>query len=397
MYKKRSEPKEYSGFFARNKLLIAITTLIGTIVGAGILGIPYVIAKAGFLYGLILLVLIGGAFIFLNLFTGEIVLRTKSQHQLPGYAGKYLGAWGKRLMTFSLVFIVYGALTAYLIGEGQVLKAIFGGGNPLLYTLAFFLITAYIIRRGVKATGKAELFLIAILVVVIILIGVFSFNNIDAHNLKGWDISMLFIPYGVILFSFMGSPAVPEMQEELGKDKKKLKKAIIIGSVIPIALYIIFTIVIVGIIGLEQFELLSPNERIATVALSVFSHRILGIFANILAVLAMFTSFLTLGTAMVESYSFDYGIPRGISFLLTLSPPLLIALFDLTTFIAALGVTGAVAGGLEGILIILSYWKAKRLGDRKPEYTLSNHFILGTILIAMFLFGILYNICANLF
>ena len=77
------------------------------------------------------------ALLLVNLMAGEIVLRTKKQHQLTGYAEKYLGKWGKRLMMFSMAFSIYGALTAYLIGEGEVLKAIFRWGDPLWYSIIF--------------------------------------------------------------------------------------------------------------------------------------------------------------------------------------------------------------------------------------------------------------------
>ena len=166
------------GFFARHKAGMAFSTLIGTIVGAGILGIPYVIAKSGFLYGSLLIILIGVGFLFLNLFMGEIVLRTKEQHQLSGYMGKYLGSWGKRIMTFSMIFGVYGALTAFLIGEGEALKAIFGGPS-WVYMILFFLVVSVIIYLGVKATGKAELIIISLLFVIVFLIGIFSFQKMD--------------------------------------------------------------------------------------------------------------------------------------------------------------------------------------------------------------------------
>ena len=84
MSQKRGDPATDTSFFSRHKFWIAVTTLVGTIVGAGILGIPYIVAKAGFLVGFILMLILGIAFIFLNLFAGEIVLRTKEQHQLTG-------------------------------------------------------------------------------------------------------------------------------------------------------------------------------------------------------------------------------------------------------------------------------------------------------------------------
>ena len=390
MLKKRGAP--ITGFFGKHKFAMAVTTLIGTIVGAGILGIPYVVAKAGIFYGFVLMIAIGFAFVFLNLFAGEVVLRTKKQYQLTGYAEKYLGRTGKRIMTFSMVFNIYGALTAYLIGEGQTLFFIFGAGFPLLYTLLFFAVTSFIVYKGIKATGRAELILISLLFLVVILIGIFSFRSIDTHNFTPLDLSYFFLPYGVILFAFMGSPAIPEVQEVLGQEKKKMKKAIIIGSVIPIVLYLLFTIIIIGVVGEGNFDLLAPNERIATIALSVYGHPLLGTLANLLAVLSMFTSFLTLSIALAEMYEYDYSFSRRKALLFTLSLPLIIILLNATTFFTVLGLTGAIAGGLDGIIITLMYWKAKTLGDRKPEYVLGKHTFLGSVLILMFILGLVYQL-----
>ncbi len=374
---------------------MAITTLVGTIVGAGILGIPYVISKAGVLYGFFLILLIGFAFLYLNLFAGEVVLRTKGLHQLTGYAEKYLGKSGKVFMAVSMVINIYGALIAYLIGEGSALKSIFGVGPPLVYTLIFFAITFFIIYGGIKATGRVELVLISALILVVVIIGLISFQKINFEYFTSFNPKFLFLPYGVILFAFMASPAIPELQEVLGKEKRKMKKTIIVGSLIPIFLYILFAGIIVGLIGEYNFSLLQPNERIATVALSLYSNPFLGILANFIAVLAMFTSFLTLGLALVDMYRYDYGFSRNKALLLTLSLPLIITLFDLTSFISVLAITGAIAGGLDAILVILMFWKAKKLGKRKPEYSLGKHRVLGVCLLIMFALGILYQILVN--
>jgi tyrosine-specific transport protein len=384
------------GFFNKNITLVAATTLIGTIVGAGILGIPYVLAKAGFLYGFLLIVLMGTAFMFLNLFTGEVVLRTKKQHQLTGYAEKYLGKWGKSLMALSMFVATYGALTAYLIGEGATLHAIFKFGTPMLYTLIFFVITFVIIFHGVKATGKMELILISLLLLIIVLIGIFSPEKNFLNNFSTFNPAYFFLPYGIILFAFMGSPAIPELQEVLSKHKKLMKKSIIIGSLTPIILYVVFSLIIGSIVGVNQFDALQPNERIATIALQIYSQPILGILANLLAVLAMFTSFLTLGIALIEVYHYDYKLNYYLSLFLTFSLPLVVVFLNLTNFLAVLGVAGAFAGGLEGILIILMYWKAKLHGDRKPEYQMGKHTILGIVLIIMFAAGIFYQLLQNL-
>lgn len=400
MFKKRGEARgeagSDTGFFGRYRLWMAVCTLVGTIIGAGILGMPYAIAKVGFLPGIFLILLIGISFIFLNLFLGEVILRTKGQHQLTGYAEKYLGPWGKKLMTFSMLVSIYGALSAYLIGIGIALQTIFKSSSATPYIILFFLVGFFIVYRGIKSTGKAELILVSFLIVVIVAIGLYSLDNINPAYFSSYDLGKLLLPYGVVVFAFVGSAAIPEIQEELGNQKKKMKKAIIIGSVIPIIIYTLFTVVMMGLVGIEQFELLEPNQRIATVALSIYSTPLFGLFANILAILTMSTSFFTLGLALLEMYQFDYGTSRKAALLLTFIFPLLVAVFKLTTFIAILGITGVFSGGLDGILVVLMYWKAKLLGERKPEYNLPVWRPVGIFLMVMFALGILYQLTALL-
>ena len=55
---------------------------------------------------------------------GEIVLSSKTIHQLPGYASKYLGRKTKIFVFIASIIGFYAALVAYLIGEGESLAKI---------------------------------------------------------------------------------------------------------------------------------------------------------------------------------------------------------------------------------------------------------------------------------
>src|SRR3989338_6366946 len=102
-----------------SKTYQAISILDGTIIGAGVLGIPYVVMQSGFGIGLINIFLIAFVMTIILLYLGEIGLRTKADHHLTGYANLYLGKKGKILMFIAFVFGIYSALLAYLIGEGE--------------------------------------------------------------------------------------------------------------------------------------------------------------------------------------------------------------------------------------------------------------------------------------
>jgi amino acid permease len=336
------------------------------------------------LTGLVNLVVLGVAVLFIYLFLGEAVLRTRGNHQLTGYAEIYLGKTGKRLMFFAMVFGIYGALIAYMVGEGEALGTIFGSSNYLLFSMIFFVIVSLIIYKGLRAIENSELILSSLVVLIIVLISVYALPRINFENLAVFNPRAIFIPYGVILFALAGSIAIPEMKEELTHNRKLLKKAIIIGALIPIILYIFFSFVIVGSNGTQTTE-------IATVGLAELLGQKMFILGNLFAVLAMATSFLTLGLALKEMYHYDFHINEKVSWLLTIVPPLILFFLLEKSFVGIIGITGGIAMGLEGILIVLIYRGAKKIGARKPEYTMIKNILIEYGLILIFVMGIIYT------
>lgn len=363
-------------------LLEAVSTLTGTVIGAGILGIPYVVAKAGLWTGIIDIIVIGLLVLMLYLYLGEVVLRTKGIHQLTGYAEIYLGKIGKRLMTFAMVFGNYGALIAYIIGVGSVLAALFGG-NSLFYSVVFFAVASLIVYLGLKAVAESEAIVQPIVISLIILVAFLAFAKLNPANITSFDISKIFIPYGVVLFASLGAVAIPEMREELVKNEKILKRSILIGMLTPVVCYVLFALAVVGATGLSTTE-------VATIGLGEVLGKTTLIIGNLLAAATMASSFLTLGLALKDMYIFDYKIKSKPAWALTCIPPLILVLLGVSSFVNVIGITGILAGGMEGVLIALLALKAKKLGKRKPEYSMPINKIIITAIISLFVIGASY-------
>lgn len=369
----------------KKHFLQAIATLVGTVIGAGIFAIPYVIAQAGFITGIIDIVLIGLAVLTINLYMGEITLRTPGFHQLSGYAYIYLGKIGKMIMSYAMIFGIYGALTAYMLGEGEALFAIFNVWSPMVFTLIFFAIMAYLLYVGLKAVEESELGMVPIIIIISAIIILLSLFKFDVDNLLHFNWMNVFLPYGVILFAFGGTVSIPEMREVLVKNEGLLKRSIIIGSMIPMAIYAIFSLVVVGVTGID-------TTQVATIGLGELIGNHMVIFGNLFVIFAMATSFLALGLALKEMYIFDFKMKNIKAWLLTLVPPLIVVLLGFNSFIKAIQISGSFAFGIEGILIVLMYWRAKKHCGRHPEYKISKIKLLGYALIVLFSLGILYQI-----
>ena len=363
----------------------AVATLVGTTIGAGIMGIPYVVSKAGILAGIIDVVLLGAVILMINLYTGEIALRTKKTHQLAGFAEIYLGKNGKLIMTIASFIGIVGALTAYTIGLGQVLQAIFGG-SAFVNSLIFFAVGAAFVYFDLKLVKKAELYLNIFVIAIIGLIIAICFFNLDPSNLvsKPLSITNLFIPYGVIFFAFIGASAVPAMEVEIRQNKKMLKKAIIIGTLIPLVVYFLFMIAAVGATGINTTE-------IASIGLGQKMGEFMVILGNLFPIFTMSTSFFILGLALKWMFHYDYKMPNFWAWLITCFVPLGLFIAGARSFIQVIGITGAVAGGIEGILLVAIAKSAKKKGQVEPEYRIGLPLILEILLIILFAAGIAYQ------
>ena len=358
-------------------------TLTGTIIGAGILGLPYVFSKSGFLTGLFWVIFLGIIMILVNLYLGEITLKTKQTLHLKGLAEKYLGKKASKLMLLAVAFGVYSALIAYLIGEGQSFSQIFTGTTQyaIYFALAFWLIMTLLLSKGLKGLKKIETWGVIAIIILIIAIFIMFLPKANLSNLNYNNKSQFFLPFGVVLFALLGFTSIPELRREIKGQEKQLKKAIIIGSLIPIILYLIFSFTFVSVLG----------QKVLEVATLAFGKIIL-----ILGIFTMLTSYFVLSFALKDIFKFDLKAKSLTTFfwvsLLPLILYLAITFFNIAGFVKVLGIGGVISGGVTGILILLMNQKAKKKSDRKSEFSVKINWPIIIILSAIFILGIVVEL-----
>lgn len=362
------------------KLFAAVATLCGTIIGAGFLGIPYVAHKSGFLIGLFWIVFLGIIMMYVKLYLGEVQLRTKGRHQLAGYAEIYLGKIGKILMFFSMFFGIYAGLLAYMLGQGESLSyLIFNNLDYVLWMgVLFFALMAVLTYEGFNALKKWESIAFVIVLLTIFLIFIYFLPSIRLENLAGINLANFFVPFGVVLFAFLGTSAMPEVERMLFRKERLMKKAIIIGSLIPVIVYILFTFVVVG-----SF---TEIPEVSTLAL--------GRIFVLLGMLTMFTAYFATSIAIRDMYRYDFGFSRIKAWFLANFIPLalfvLIIRYELISFIQILGWAGVISGGVAVVTILLMNIRAKKLGNRTPEYKVKINWLVILLLSLLFILGIIF-------
>lgn len=364
----------------KSKLFSAVAVLVGTTVGAGFLGIPYVISKTGAIPGIAILIAIAALMFLVKLYLGEVILRTNGNHQLAGYAERYLGKTGKFLMFLAMFFGIYSALVAYLIAEGQSLSFIIFGFDKYAFVLSllFWAIMSGFTYVGLSALKKYERIAMIVVLSLVALIAIVFLKNISLANLSYINSSNIFLPFGVILFSFLAFSAMPEVKRVLSGQEKLMKKTIFLGIAIPFIIYVVFSLIVVGVFGRNVPE-------VATLAL--------GRGFSVLGVITMFTAFFSGSIAIRDMFRFDFKFGRFIGWILCSLIPLALFLtvyfLKFASFIQILSVAGIISGGLTGILVLLMNKKAKKTGNRRPEYQIHLSWWVIALISVIFILAVL--------
>ena len=358
--------------------IIASSVLIGTAIGAGVLGIPYVASKLGFFPTLGYILGVGLIILLVNLYLGEIALRTKGDHQLSGYVKKYLGRRARQITEIAFIFGLYASIVAYMLGVGQSLSYIFFGSikYSIIFGVLFGIFMAYLLIRGLTSLKSFEKWGVFIVLALLVVISAVFLPKVQFANLLGFNSSFLFFPFGVVLFAFMSFQSISQVRLVLKGNEKYFRRVMFTGVIVSIVFYALFTFVVVGAMG-------SSTPQVATLALGrVFV--ILGIFT-------MFTSALANGNAVLETFQFDERFTRLESWLLAAALPIVLFLLTQLTnffsFTSLLSIGGVVSGGIVAIMVLLMVGHAKKNGKRKPEYTVFSNKVLTGILILLFLVG----------
>jgi tyrosine-specific transport protein len=367
---------------------LAVFSLVGTTIGAGIFGLPYVFAKAGFFVGLIEFIILVGIILLIQQMLGEVALRTPGKKRLIGYVEKYLNPkWKSWIMTMIFLGSI-GVLLVYIILGGEFLSAL-SGRDAFWSSTIFFTIWFLAILARPKIFGRVEFYISFFVISIIVLISLINLGNINLNNFKTLDLKNLLLPYGVILFAISGYTVIPEMEDILGNKKSKLKKAITCGTLIPAIVYLIFVFIVLGISGK-----LTSQDAISGLALAINSKNIL-LFGSLLGLLAVSGAALSYGIYAKETLRYDLKLNKWLAWILTGFVPFFLFLLGARNLILIIGLVGAIIFAFQVVIILLIHKKAK-FSQIKPAYEINLpsviYYILGVLAVLGALLQIWYNL-----
>lgn len=359
---------------SRGRVFGAILLIAGCCIGTGMLGLPVVSALSGFIPSLVMF-LIGWLFMLsTGLLLLEINLWYPEETNIVSMANRLLGPIGKGVAWGGFLFLFYTIILSYISGCGDLLKDFLfkTGGWNLPSWIGSVICTAVLslmLYWGTRAADYFNRLLMLGLILCYIALVVIGIPHIhlDLLTYSNWDYSPAVLPLVIISFGFHN--LVPSLVTYLKRDAYPLRLAIIIGSMIPLFVYIVWEFLILGLVPVEGANGLKATfeqGQMATHALQfVTQNQMVTIAAQLFAFFAITTSFIGVALSFIDFLADGLSIKKTTKgkfalCCLVLLPPLFFAINYPDIFLYALGYAGGVGAVLLfGLLPALMTWSGR--------------------------------------
>ena len=333
----------------RGQRLRATLALMGTIIGAGIFGVPAMMGAWGIPLATAAFALVTAIVLAVHLFMAEAVIGEGRDMRLAGLAWKRLGPAGGIVAGLAQTLQVFGSNLAYLILGGSFLSVIalkIGITIPLLtWQVLFWVGGTVAVLVGLKSLAKIEAFLTWLLIAVMILIIGTVAGRMDFGLLLSGPVGITFEPYGVFLFALLGLNVIPEMEHLVDGHRGDLRLAVVRGTLASAALTYVFGIsawlASSGTLGREATDLVALLPPVLSLAIPVFGF------------LAVATSYVTTAYDLGSMFYLDNHFPAWLAWTTVLGVPLALLFLTERDFLQTIGLVGAVFSALAAIMAVL--------------------------------------------
>ncbi|EOX4129918.1 aromatic amino acid transport family protein [Vibrio cholerae] len=370
--------------------------IAGTSIGAGMLSIPLVSAGIGFGISAIILLGYWCLMTYTALLMIEVHQHADSKATLHTLAKQFLGQKGKYIATLAMFFLFYSLCAAYTAGGGANLtirlNELTGIEIPTyLGSIIFAFLVAAMVTAGTQLIDKVNRFLFGLMMLLMILVLMSLSPNITRTYLASAPMGygLIFVALPVVFTSFGFHGSIPAIVSYLDGNSNNLKKAMYIGSCIPLIVYIFWLMCTLGVAHQDELSQITGLGAMITVLSTTLANSKLSLLIGFFADLALITSFLGVSLGLFEFIrdTTQTSIKGNRIYLaiITFMPPLSFALFYPQGFILALGYASIALVVLAIFLPVAMAYKARQLHGNKNFYRVKGGYLA---MITSFLIGL---------
>lgn len=386
----------------RGRSLGAILMILGTSIGAGMIALPVAAAQENYLLSLLLLaaswmIMAFGAFALL-----EVNLWFGRGANIISMARGTLGLPGQFIAWIVYLLLLYSLLAAYISGIGDVIHVLLAAVSINLPrwcdALIAVLSLGYVIYRGIGSVDLMNRLLMATKLLIYIVLVLLLTGKIKVEHLSVLNSHWTFDTIMVMLTSFGFANIIPSLVDYLDRDAKRVHRAVLIGSLIPMIMYAIWIAIVQGIVPrAELLQIAAQGHTVSGLLTVVQQHASiawLGVAANIFISICAFTSFLGVALSMTDFLADGLTVNKhtikgaSLVYPLTFIPPIFAVIFAPNIFIKGLSYAGMCCIILLIILPLLMLLSGRHVKKYQHDYRIPGGWI--TVVIGLIIASALF-------
>lgn len=337
-------------------ILSSALLITGITIGIGIFGLPVKLGLAGIIPSVIAMCLTWAVMFATGWIIVNMMLSAENpMEDLPGLFRSALGLPGKLLTVSGYFILLYGCLVAHLAAGASVLsKMINSTLTQNQWIVISFIAATGLSLFGLKIIRQANAFLLAAMITAFFVLVYLSGRNIQPERYLYMDWHFVPATIPIIATALAYHPIIPSICRSLEYDRRAIKKALLIGTLIPLGVNILWSLTVIGALplaGTGDANILSAfnNDEPATVPLAkAYAHSPIEFVSMVFSIIALTVSYVLQGTAMISFFR-DLLMPfpklntKVIRPVLTFLPPFLVVLIYPNLFLKALDLVGGVS------------------------------------------------------
>jgi len=391
-------------------LVGAALLFAGTAIGAGMLALPAETAPAGFIPSATSLVFCWAFTYVTSLITLEatssvLVLQNKNKSASVSSSSigflsvsrRALGPWGERVTALLFWSLLSAIIVAYTSEGGELLAQASrdltgnGSGSVYLFSSAFMAFFGSLAIFGTERVDLVNRILVAgFLVAFLGLVGV-GLPNIQGTTLLSGTAQNWRAVYpgatSVGILAFGAQNVVPTLLQYLGRDAERTRQAILVGSLLPLVMYLVWETIFFGLLPLDAVANASSGKIDIVTELGYAGGPLVQVLVKIFSACAVGSSMAGASVSLVDFFQDALSTSlsstttttsetknglgqRLVAAIFALGPPLGLACIFPEAFLGALENAGLIFGvSLYGIIPAFAVLRLRQNADDNDDFS----------------------------